>query len=70
MQAAGLVTESDQARALGVSRGHLSRVRNGHLAPGPEFIARVRLAFPKADDRKLFPVVTRTAAYVITRTAS
>ena len=59
---AGLVTEASQAAAIGVSRGHLNRVRNGHLAPGPEFIARVRIAFPKADVLALFPVVNRATA--------
>lgn len=59
MRRAGLITEAAQARAIGVSRQHLNRVRNGHLAPGPEFLAGVWAAFPDADPRALFPVVTK-----------
>lgn len=59
MRRAGLTTEGAQARALGVSRQHLNLVRNGHRAPGPEFLARVWQRFPDADPRALFPVVTK-----------
>lgn len=58
---AGLLTDASQAQAIGVHRGHLNQVRNGHRAPGPEFIARVRLAFPDVDPRLLFRVVARSA---------
>lgn len=61
-RAAGLGTESEQAAKLGISRTHLSRIRHGHSAPGPEFIAAVRRHFPDVDERALFPVVKKPAA--------
>jgi transcriptional regulator with XRE-family HTH domain len=59
---AGLPTEAQQARKIGVSRQHLNRVRNGHAAPGPDFIAGVRLAFPGVSTDELFPIITRKTA--------
>lgn len=58
----GLETEKEQAEALGFSRGNLNRIRNGRSAPGPEFIAAVRAAWPNADTDKLFPVVEKSAS--------
>lgn len=60
--ARGLITEQRQADALGISRQHLSAVRNGHYAPGAEFLARVFVAFPEADIRALFPVREKAVA--------
>lgn len=59
---AGLPTETQQARKVGVSRQHLNRVRNGHAAPGPDFIAGVRLAFPGVNTDELFPIIPRKSA--------
>lgn len=59
---AGLPTERAQAEALGLDRGFLNRVRNGRAAPGPEFMAQVRVAFPAVDANELFPVVTKASA--------
>lgn len=60
-QRAGLFTERQQAEVLGVTRETLNRVRNGRQAPGPEFIAAVRIAFPTADTGKLFRLVEKAA---------
>lgn len=59
---AGLLLEREQADAVGISRGNLNRIRNGRAAPGPEFIAQVRQAFPGVDANQLFPVVVKVAA--------
>jgi hypothetical protein len=59
--AANLVTEGAQALALGVSRTQISRIRNGHCAPGAEFIAAARQAFPAVDTDELFEVVRKSA---------
>lgn len=61
-KAAGLDTEREQAIKLGVSRGFLNRVRNGRAAPGPEFIAQARIAFPTVDANRLFPIVQKVAS--------
>jgi hypothetical protein len=59
---AGLLTERAQAEALRLDRGFLNRVRNGRAAPGPEFIAQVRVRFPAVDTNRLFPIVQKPAA--------
>lgn len=61
-KAAGLTTDRKQAEALGFTREALSRVRNGHAAPGPEFIAAVRGLFPHADIHKVFRLVDKVAS--------
>jgi hypothetical protein len=58
---AGDLTDGALARRIGCSRQYLNRVRNGHAAPGPEFIARIRVAFPGVDTDALFRVVEKAA---------
>lgn len=58
-EARGLRNEAEQAAAIGVARSTLNRVRHRHAAPGPEFIAGVLSAFPRANVRTLFPVVAK-----------
>jgi transcriptional regulator with XRE-family HTH domain len=58
---AGDLTDGAIARRIGCSRQYLNRVRNGHAAPGPEFIARIRVAFPGVDTDALFRVVEKAA---------
>lgn len=59
--AAGLVTEAEQAAHIGIARGTLNRIRNGHAAPGPEFIAAVRVAFPHVATDRLLAIVPKAA---------
>lgn len=59
---AGLSTDMAQAAALHLSRQHVNRVRNGHRAPGPEFIAAAIKAFPESTFEQMFAVVTKDAA--------
>ena len=58
-ETAGLRSEKEQAAHLGIDRGTLNRVRNGRAAPGPEFIAAVRRAYPDADLDMIFQVVPK-----------
>lgn len=46
--AAGWTTQADEAQALGVSESTVNRIRNGAIAPGERFIARLlAIAVPR-----------------------
>lgn len=49
----GLVTQEQQAEELGTDPGNYSRIRRGQPVSA-EFIARVRLKYPKVPYERLF----------------
>jgi hypothetical protein len=49
----GLVTQEQQAADLGTNAGNYSRIRRGQPVSA-EFIARVRLKYPKVPYERLF----------------
>lgn len=51
----GLGQDADLARALGVSRGSISRMRSGTRGAGLEMRRRIERLFPQYERRYLFP---------------
>lgn len=59
---AGITTNDELARRMGIDPGNLSRVLRGHQSPGPKFIASLVAAFPGMDLDDLFEVVAEAEA--------